>query len=324
MALNPEESRCIDALCSYLSHRGTAWAIIDDSLDSKYPNEPTPEAIISNDADTVAVEVKGLVRVEDGRFWKQYKSLSKSLQPTCPGNYVLVVPHGWTLQSIRPFIRGLKTQTEELCPTLVPGQTAFVRVPRKSQLTKVRSEGAWVRCCHPHDAAIQLDGQVGGGYFLADQGPDHSFCTDDCRDRFRQRLLTAAGRIRDDDNGIRVEWEEEWELKRTESNVPRLSVLGFVQSFWVEPAVSEALRVRIRDANKKFHHRWADRHAVILDNAFTFASMDDPRNVFQGVDPEEYDLIDDVYLLDRSGMKSVFARQLPPRGTPSPALPATA
>ena len=310
MALSDRERKCIEALCTYLgSQRGDTWRITDDSLDARHPNEPTPEAIISNGTDTVAPEVKRLMGTdEDTQFRKNLESLWRSLTPSRPGRYCLFVPFAWTLPWDRTFVRRIGVEIERLCWELVPGPKAYVRVPRKARLSKVISEGGLVRCWHDTDPVPGLSALVRGVYFLDDQRPRHSFHTDEMRDQFRQKLLAGIASIDSGEEEVWVEWEEEWELTFSESDTPRLYIVGFVRGFWAEPAAREAVRLRIGDANKKFHRRWADRHAVILDNEFIFAGLEEPCRAFGTLDPEEYGGIDDVYLYDNGVINSMFSR----------------
>jgi len=310
MALSDRERQCIEALCTYLSsQRGDTWHIADESLDAKYPNEPTPDAVISNGADTAAPEVKRLMGTEeDTQFQKERISLQRRLKPNRPGHYFLFVPPAWTLPWDRPFIRRIKAEIERLCRELVPGQKAYVRAPRKARLTRVISEGGLVWCSHGTDPVPGLSALVRGVYVLHDRGPPHSFHTDETRDQFGQRLLAGIAIIDSGEEEAWVEWEEEWELTFSESDTPRLYIVGFMRVFWVEPAAREEVRLRIGDANKKFHRRWADRHAVILDNGFIFAGLEEPCRAFGTLDPEEYGGIDDVYLYDNGVINSMFSR----------------
>jgi len=250
MALSNRERECIEALCTSLgSQRGGRWRITDDSLDPKHPNEHSPEAIISNGTDTVAPEVKRLMGTEeDTQFQKERISLQRRLKPSRPGHYFLFVPPAWILpweRWDRPFIRRIKAEIERLCWELVPGQKAYVRAPRKARLTKVISERDLVWCSHGTDPVPGLSALVRGMYFLDDQRPRHSFHTDEMRDQFRQKLLAGIASIDSGEEEVWVEWEEEWELTFSESETPRLYIVGFMRFFWAEPAAREAVRLMI-------------------------------------------------------------------------------
>ena len=71
---------------------GSRWSIDEDAvLDDLFPNERTPEGIVTNGALTAAVEVK---RLHGDAIWNTYheslRSLQRSLAPDTGGHWVLI------------------------------------------------------------------------------------------------------------------------------------------------------------------------------------------------------------------------------------------
>ena len=308
MALSGRERECIEALCACLgSHRGGRWDIVDDSLDAMHPNEPTPEAIVSNGDVSAAVEVKSLLWPKgQARFWKSVLSLRRSLVPSVPGHYVLVPPNGWEPPWSRSFIRRLRAGIEEACQVLAADEEGYVRVSRRSLLVGQASGGGLVWCSHGRGLFSEMS--VRGTYYLVDSGGSHSFKSEEGKREFLSRVLVGMQRIESGEKDVWLEWEEEWPLLRYESDKPTIEVLALAGASELNAAAFNTAQPTIAAANRKFHRRWADRHAVVLDRQFIFADEPHVKAAFGEIAAKDYENIDDVYLFEEGVIKPIFSR----------------
>ena len=306
-ALNDRERECIEAVCTCLgSQRGGEWRIIDDSLDATHPNAPTPEAIISDGDLTVAVEVKRLLGTEDMAQFESYRlHLKQRLIPRCPGHYVLIPPPDWRLPWERSFIRMIQREIDRVCRTLVVGQKAYLMVPRRGRVHKAASAGSHIWCSHENIALPE--NSVLGSYYLEDLGPRHRLVTNQAKDRFLGALLAAVQRIEGGEGDVWVDWEDEWPILRLDSEGSTVDVLS-MHGLWVEAAARETVRRMIAAAGEKFCHRWADRHAVVLDNCLVFADREEVRDALGELDLRDYPNIHDVYLFGDSLIEPILSR----------------
>jgi len=310
MALSNRERQCIEALCTYLgSQRGDKWRITDDSLDARHPNERSPEAMISDGAHTVAVEVKTL---PGPKVWNQFRayilSLRQALVPSRSGYYELYPPIGYEPPWPRSFIRTVRAGIEKACHAVEADGEGYVRVPRRSLLLKENSTIDLVRCSHGTDPVPGISRLVQGHCSLPDGGGQHSFYTDRAKEDFRDSIIAGIGRIESGESDVWIEWEEEWLLRWSNSAETAVEVVAVSRAFSVEAAVAETVGIMIDAANDKFHRRWADRHAAILDRRFIFADEHRVRMVFADITPEDYASIDHVYLFDTDSIRPIFSR----------------
>jgi hypothetical protein len=308
MALSDRERQCIEALCTYLSsQRGDTWHIADESLDAKYPNERSPEAIISNGDVRAAVEVKSLLWPKgQERFFRSVISLRRSLMPSIPGQYQLVPPNGWDPPWERWFKRRLQAELERVSHALATGERSYVRVPRRGSLHKAASAGSHIWCSH--GTVVLPRNSVIGSYYLKDLGPSHGLETQEAKEEFLNAVLTGVQRIENGENDVQVEWREEWRFCRLTDDGCAVEVVATTPAFSIHAAVYETLQAMTAAANGKFARRWADRHAAILDNRLFAADREMLESAFRELDSEDYAEIDDVYLFHEGVIEPTFSR----------------
>ncbi len=256
MAPTEQEERCAALLCEHLSgNPGGKWRV-DVWLDDLNTSEPTPDVVLTNGVDCIAVEIKQLTdgEVFHTNYWN-YKSLCERLTPESGGEFALFLPNVRSGLD-RKLISQLKNNIADASPHLETGQTTVISFSRQAtiEFCGKANEGS-VFCRHTHDDFMPIGLQgISGRYFLNDDGPNHKFISDACREAFQRRLKHACERsLREGPS--QVEWNEEWKLKKLRdlpNHETLVSVIGLVTADFLESAAIESVVKEIEKSKRKF------------------------------------------------------------------------
>ena len=230
---------------------------MNEWLDNTNNLEPTPDAILTNGVDCIAVEIKQLT---DGEIFHtnswNYKSLCKQLAPESGGEFVLFTPPIVRSGLDRKLISQLRNNIADACPHLETGQTTVISFSRQATIEYCgKANEGYVKCSHTHDDFMPIGLQgISGRYFLNDDGPNHKFITIACREAFQRRLKHACGKsLRVGPS--QVEWTEEWELKKLRdlpNHESLVSVVGLFTADFLESAAIESVVKEIEKGKCKF------------------------------------------------------------------------
>jgi len=230
MPLTEQEERCVILACRYLSeHYGGDWSVKANLDDQDFP-EPTPEVIVSNGAKNAAVEVKRLIDFPFRDYIRYSQSNIKYLKPDCGGSYLLNPALGFSVQMPGKLRQLVKREIARVAPTLSPGQKGAVRLPRQGCISLIsKSSPSSIFCSHggPYSELMcRISERVVGIFMLVDDGLEHSFITQECKDTFVEVVAAACERCLEGSAG-EFEWYEEWELTRTDDgSVLAVSEMG--------------------------------------------------------------------------------------------------
>ena len=135
MPLSKQEHHCIKLTCNHLSSiLGGNWEIAT-ILDELYPNEPTPEVIVSNGDKSAVIEIKRLTGDAKDRAYKEYTLGNRRyLQPTCGGFYYVSPPDDLRLPLETSLRKHLKQEVERVAQTLKPGEWGVLKVARSGHI----------------------------------------------------------------------------------------------------------------------------------------------------------------------------------------------
>ena len=127
MAPTEQEERCVVLLCKHLSgNPGGEWRV-DEWLDDTDNSEPTPDAVLTNGLEYLAVEIKQLTDGETFHTnnWK-YISLRQQLAPESGGEFALFTPTviGWSFD--KKLISQLKRKLAKAAVHLSVGQSTEI------------------------------------------------------------------------------------------------------------------------------------------------------------------------------------------------------
>ena len=270
MSLSKHEARCLELLLPYLdSSRRAPWRI-ERLLDDEYPNEPTPDVLLTNGADCMAVEIK---RLTDGDDFSTYHdttdSLRRRLAPDGIRSFSLLGPPVFKKRLARKLVRQLRREIAIAATGLGVGESTVVPVRRAATVRLLtHSDTGFISCCHAESADIEAASPlISGAFFLEDADyPDHRFVTNERRTELHRALQQAC------DEGLRngsarVKWHEEWDLHRHEDvSAGEGGVLvTWGTAAFLEAAAIESVAEGLRPARGKFENRkWAAVSAAVL------------------------------------------------------------
>jgi hypothetical protein len=277
MSLSAQEQRCVTFACRYLEeHYGGSWSI-QQCLDDLNLSEPTPEVIVSNGQKTAAIEVKRLTG--DLTYQEYIASLlsnEKVLVPSCGGSYYLCPPVDFRLPMPANLRKLVKREIERVAPSLSPGEKGAIRIPRQGHISLISKSGPpFISCVHgsPYSEIMnRIREKVTGKFMLIDEGLEHSFVTEECKDAFVDAVVAACNR-RLEGNIAPFDWNEEWELARiddgdgdhTQGGVWIIATSGACS---MQASVKECVHAVLDNAVRKFKRkRWADLHVVVLESS---------------------------------------------------------
>lgn len=300
MPLTDQEIRCIDMACSHLAGLyGGIWRITAVP-DEQYPSEPSPDAIVSNDVTTAAIEVKRLTGDAVLQTYKESMlSLNRFLVPSCGGHYTLNPYEDFRLPMEPPFKRHVKHEIERVAPSLAPGESGAIRMPRQAHISLANESGpGYIYCCHNVTGHFvqQVSPRLTGAFFLVDDGQwEHEFVTDEALAAFHDALVSAC-QTRVEQGKAPVSWVEEWELTRREedgSGEAGVFLICVTDARSVYGSVAEAVDVMLEKAKRKFEaRRWADHNVVVFDNASALTNTERVADVVAGFERDELGAID--------------------------------
>ena len=273
MAPEEQEEQCAMLICEYLSEKsGGEWRV-DAWLDETNSSELTPDVLLTNGVEDIAIEIKQLT---DGAAFDCHYQITRSLyRILCPktgGEFFLVPPYGILRCLDRKLIRQLKRRIDNAAVHLKVRESTEIEISRQATIRYCgESKFGMVSCSHTYDDVfpVRLQG-VGGRYILDDcSGPMHKFITDNCRTAFHRKLEQVCAEIRRKGQNAQSDfrWIEEWELHKTR-DTPNdrggVLVFGMGADFW-ESAAMESIKSGIVNGKGKFEKRkWARRSAVAL------------------------------------------------------------
>lgn len=93
MRPSEQEERCAAAICQHLSQNsGGDWRV-KDWLDAQCDDEPSPDVIVSDGSECIAIEIKQLTDGDSFHTYEQTRqSLYKRLAPDSTRSFVLFPP----------------------------------------------------------------------------------------------------------------------------------------------------------------------------------------------------------------------------------------
>ncbi len=265
MPLTDQESRCAELLCRHLGgERGGRWRVAA-LFDDEYPSEPSPDMLLSNGVDEIAVEIK---RLTDGEyltaFFTKLHWLQDRLAAGVDGRFWLIPQRGVEFPLSGELVSRLIDIVPGIAASLAVGESAPVPVAqRHAVLHRLRDDGSAIHCSH---GAIAVDAE--GVFYLDDDDlPQHRPVTDRSERAFHAELRRASAAARLHDRA-EASWCEEWELRKVadgrDGGAGGVAILkGAVGD--VRDAAAEAVRKAVMDARNKFSGRkWAPGAAVAL------------------------------------------------------------
>ena len=254
-----QEQRCADAVCRHLAndsnHRWRVQSWLDESCDSG----PSPDALLSDGSEQVALEIKQLT---DGSPFHEYGvasySLYKGLHPNQHNQRQLVLypPLSIRIPLDQKLVKLLRRRIADANREIPVGASRIVKIPRRGTVEFIRpSDRGFIACRHVKREYLQApSAMVEGIYFLRDtESFDHQFLTDECRTRFQLELVRACAMSRIIGEAT-IEWSEEWRLERladVAEGQGGVSVIAFTAGF-LESAAIESVNCAISKAKSKF------------------------------------------------------------------------
>lgn len=274
MPLSEQEQRCVAFACHYLEeHYGGSWSI-KENLDDLKLSEPTPEVIVSNGEKTAAVEVKRLTGDSTYQDYIAYlRNNERFLVPSCGGSYYLCPAVDFRLPMPTDLRRLVKREIERVAPTLSPGQKGAIRIPRQGHLSLIAESGPpFISCLHggPYSKLMsRLREKVTGKFMLVDEGLEHSFITQECKDAFEEAVVAACKRRLEGNIGP-FNWYEEWELARidNEGGENGVWIIATTDARSMQESVEQCVHAVLNNAMRKFRGKhWADLNIIVLETS---------------------------------------------------------
>ncbi len=270
MPSSRHERQCIQAICQHLQRTlGDGWEV-DRWLDDEYPNQRSPDVLLTDGSNSIAIEIK---RLTDGDTFHEYEealqSLYQGLAPDRDRNFTLLPPPSIRLPLGRALVRKLRPRVAAAASGLDADETATVSVPRQATVRYYpRSDGGFIHCSHARsDEFLAVSPEVSGAYFVEeDDGPDHQFLSDESRAQFRQILIRACARSQQRGHA-QMQWCEDWELQRGQDSTEGKGGVHVVAATadFVESAAKRSVEKAVCSAKTKFGAvEWAGRTALAL------------------------------------------------------------
>lgn len=274
MPLTEQELRCITIACRYLGERyGGNWSIRDNLHDRKL-QIPAPEAIIGNGTTTAAVEVKRIIDFDSRDYIAYLRNNERVLTPSCGGSYYLCPALGFSLPMSSRLQRLVKKEIGRVAPTLSIGQKGAIRIPRQGHISLISSSGPpFISCLHggPYsDMMSRIRERISGKFMLIDEGLEHSFITQECKDAFEETIVAACNRGLEGDTGD-FKWVEEWEFVRTskddDGSHDGVWVLATTGAHSMQASVEQCVHAALDNAVRKFRRTppWAEIQVIVLE-----------------------------------------------------------
>jgi len=235
----------------------------EGDLDTRHPDRPTPEAIITDGNEDAAVEVKALrgpQAQED--FFGGVRGLTRKLAPETPGHYLIAPPHDKAPFWDRKFIRFLKEEIARVAPTLEPGgEKRYLNIPRRCRVVMANELGSWADCYHGRPEHLwPASALVTGNFTLIDEDACASVDSVYGRQVFVAAVVSACREAANGVANVWVEWSDEWPIWRMSRPDSYVEVLAVWGAYWVPDAINQTIWKAIQDGKRKFGGRWARRH----------------------------------------------------------------
>ena len=270
MPPSDQERRCADVICDSLNEATRREWTVEAWLDDEHPNESSPDVLLTDGTESIAIEIKQLT---DGNVFHEHdqymQSLHRRLASDRDRSYFLTPAPTARLPFPRAWLPRIKRVIADSASALEVGEETVLLLPRHSTL-KYYSDFTprVVVCQHADDSRMHVVYPKAAGYFGLEDGdePGHQFLSEELRAVFERELGRACdASMRDGQAEVR--WHEEWTLRRL-PDPPEgrggVQVLAATADF-LESAAIESVNTAIDDARKKFRSaRWGDRAAVAL------------------------------------------------------------
>lgn len=310
MPLSEQENRCVEHACEFLSSTlGGHWSI-ESYLDELNPAEPTPEVVVTNDNTTAAIEVKQLLGdTIDREYHESLLSNQNYLMPSCGGYYMLGPPIDLRLPMDRNLRRQVKKEIERVAPSLNPGTSGALRLPREGHISLISESGPpHISCLHTYGSLHELfqpvEERINGKFMLIDEGLEHHFVTDEAKAAFRDILTAACERCLDGDTST-FKWNEEWQITRTKDAEDEelrdgVWIIATTKARSVIDSQAECVDSVITNALGKFEKRWADFHIIVLENSMHPDSHIEQvvTQVVSDLEPDELQTVNYILLIN--------------------------
>lgn len=281
--------------------------------------EPTPEVIVTNTEKTAAVEVKRLIGDSTYQDYIAFlRNNERFLVPSCGGSYYICPAVDFRLPMAVDLRRLVKREIGRIAPTLRPGQKGAIRIPRQGHISLIaESNPPFISCLHggPYsDLMNRLREKISGKFMLIDEGLEHSFITQECKDAFEEAVVTACKRSLEGKTDS-FNWYEEWELARID-NIDSEDGGRAQGSVWIiattgarsmPASVEECVHAVLGNAMRKFRRkRWADFNIIVLEtSALSPASL--AAHAVETFMPEDKDLINHFLLVEGEDVNEASA-----------------
>jgi len=278
MPLSEQEQRCIDLTCNYLGEHYVGHWCTKENLDELNLSEPTPEVIVGNGDKTAAIEVKRLLGGLIHQNYTAYlRNNEKYLVPSCGGYYHLNPAPGFGLPIPTKMRRLIKREIERVAPTLVPGQKGTIRISRQGHVSLIsESDPPFITCLHggPYSEIMNnIRGRISGKFMLVDEGTEHSFITQECKNEFEEAVVSAC-RERLQGNIGDFGWYEEWDVVRidngdADSSEDGVWIMANTGAHSMPASVEQCVNAVLENAMRKFRRvpRWADLQIIVLETS---------------------------------------------------------
>ena len=304
MPLTEQEERCVNLACYYLSEHYSGNWTIQENLDDLKLQEPTPEVIVGNGTKTAAVEVKRLIDFPYRDYIAYLRSNEKHLKPSCGGSYYLCPALGFQLPMTADLQRLVKREIERVAPNLSPGERGAIRIPRQGHISLIaESDPPVIFCLHGgllSEIMNRIRDKISGKFMLVDEGLEHSFITQECKEAFGEAVVVACKSCLEGKIGP-FDWYEEWELTRidSEDGEDGVWIIASTGAHSMQVSVEQCVHYSIESAIRKFRRtpRWADLHVVVLE-----ASLGSPASLAAGAvetfQPQDRGLINHFLIVE--------------------------
>lgn len=132
---------------------------------------------------------------------------------------------------------------------------------------------------------------------LVDEGLEHSFVTQECKEAFEEAVAAACER-RLQGNSDPFSWDEEWELKKVDDEDNGVWIIAVTEARSVLDSVEQCVRAVLDKAMQKFRSkRWADLQIVVLETSALTPRLQAAQAVGT-FEPDHRGLIDHFLLVD--------------------------
>ncbi|GAJ24106.1 unnamed protein product, partial [marine sediment metagenome] len=115
----------------------------------------------------------------------------------------------------------------------------------------------------------RLREKVTGKFMLVDEGLEHSFITQECKDAFEEAVVAACKRRLEGNIGP-FNWYEEWELARidNEGGENGVWIIATTDARSMQESVEQCVHAVLNNAMRKFRGKhWADLNIIVLETS---------------------------------------------------------